>query len=247
MNHREFVRKEFVYKKAIQCLAIGPDDMVLHIGVDQNIFYELVRPLVRECHGVEREQRKAKRASRRFRGAPNILIQHGLLTNLPYPKAFFNKIVVHELSTLVSSELELRRVLDEVKRVASADAKIFIGGISMFREPLRGIKAKLGWSLGQWLGVQRQKWAITAPIVAGIHAFLREWTGTSEPGFMLSEEHFLTLCEEYGLKGYATRFELTHALSLSQTDVVLRHDAEQKTGMQSPSDVARYHPPGERT
>lgn len=247
MNRREFIRTEFVLKKAIQCLAIRPDDMVLYVGVDQDKFYELAHLMVKECHGVERDHRRAKRIAHRFRGYPNVLIQHGLLTNLPYPNGFFSKIVMHELSALISSELELRRVLDEIRRVAALNAEIFVGGIAMFREPLRGFKAKLGWTMDQWLGDRRKKWMFAAPVIAGMRSLLRDWTGSGEPGLMLSEERFLSLCEQYGLKGQAMRFELTHALSFSRTDFILRHDVDRKADVESPSDAERNHPPGARS
>lgn len=247
MNRRDSIRTEFVLKKAIQCLAIRPDDMVLYIGVDQNMFYDLAHLIVKECHGVERDHRLAKRIAHRFRGYSNVLIQHGLLTNLPYPNEFFNKLVIHELSALVSSELELRRVLDEIRRVAAPKAEIFVGGIAMFREPLREFKAKLGWTVDQWLGVRRRKWAFTSPVIAGMQSLLRDWTGSGEPGLMLSEERFLSLCEQYGLKGEAMRFELTHALSFSRTDFVLRPDVDRKADIQSSTDAERYHPPEERS
>lgn len=226
MSHVEHIRTDFVLKKAVQCLSIGPRDTVLYVGVDQRLFYDLMEHMAGECHGVDRDSRRARRTSRRFRRAGNILIQHGSMTNLPYPGAFFSKAVIHEFSALVSGELEARRFLDEIRRVVAPGGDVFIGGIAMFPEPFRNARGRFLSEIERWLDSSRKAAGIIAGMKRGIRRLIRSWRGSSDPEFMISEERFTSICREFGFKGALTRFELTHALSASRTDVALRREEE---------------------
>ena len=221
MKGTDAIRKEFVLKKVVQYVHTERHDMLLQIGSDDGVLFDLVHQKVKECHCIEPAGRRARVLARRYRGLSNILIQQGSLTNLPYPHGYFTRIFFHEMSLRISSELELRRTLDEIYRVAAKNAVIFIGGISTKKEPssrfLSQIRERIELQLTRWReSLPPQGWMATR-----IDSFLRSWR-TLSYGFLISEKKFRSLCREYRLEGPPLRIELTHALSLARTDFLLR-------------------------
>lgn len=222
MKRSDNIRTTFVLKKAIQYMKPTKDDMVLQIGLaDDGVLLDLVHDRVKEFHGVESNERQARRIGRRYRALPNVLIQHASLTNLPYPQHYFEKIFFPEFTAQVSSELELRRILDELFRVSSPDAVIFVGGVLMFKEPASGLQAALKEWVASWLKAWEARHAGWMNAHPRVRDLMKRSIPSANVGPMFSEEEFLSLCREYGLSGGTTRIELTHALSLGRTDFLL--------------------------
>jgi len=219
MKHFEHIRTEFVMKKAAQYLNLDKDDMFLQMGIGPADVLDFVAGKVKECHAIDPNKKIARAVLSRYGRFSNILVQQASMTSLPYPNGYFTRIVLPNLSASVSDELEVRRVVNELSRVASNNATIFVGGLSVRKDPRRGLVPALRKIVGAWIRKRGQPrlggWLSTSMV-----AVLKTWSEAPD-GLLMSEEEFLGICRQYRLVGSPVRIELTHALSLSRTDFLL--------------------------
>lgn len=202
-------------KKIITMLQLKDDDVVLHVGPRDGYLLELIHSLVKECHAVERSRIVVKKLTSRFHRIPNILVQEVRSMNLPYPRGYFTKVVFDELGVYAHSELEIRTLLDELRRVSSDQVLMFIGGVPMDQEESirrRMEEGPASWWERLWVGTQ---------------AIFRAPEET-EPPLVISEDQFRSICRQYGLHAEPMRIEITHAFSTQHNDFLVSF-AEQPT------------------
>ena len=129
---------EFRIDKVLRLIQFFPDDRVLDIGPGRGLLFERIHARVAECCGLDVTPAMVDRLKRKFSGYRNVSFTTGRSCKLPYPDAYFDKVLMTGAFCLQETTEECMQTLAEIRRVAKDDALIFISDIAVVDESRLG-------------------------------------------------------------------------------------------------------------
>lgn len=125
---------EFRINKVLRLVHFNPEDRVLDISSGKGLLFEKIHHRVKECHGHDVAPSVIERVRKKFAGVPNVSFTLGPSSSLPYPDAYFDKVLMTGAFCLQETKEECMQTLAEIRRVAKPTATIFISDIAVVDE-----------------------------------------------------------------------------------------------------------------
>lgn len=125
---------EFRINKTLRLVPFAQTDKVLDISPGKGLLFERIHSNVQECKGIDISPAMVERLKEKFSSYPAISFETGPSCKLPYPDAYFDKILMTGAFCLQETKEECMQTLAEIRRVAKPDALIFISDIAVIDE-----------------------------------------------------------------------------------------------------------------
>ena len=125
---------EFRINKVLRLVPFESGDRVLDISPGKGLLFEKIHQRVQECHGHDVAPAMVERVRKKFAGYPNVSFTCGPSSSLPYPDAYFDRVLMTGAFCLQETNDECMQTLAEIRRVAKPTATIFISDIAVVDE-----------------------------------------------------------------------------------------------------------------
>jgi ubiquinone/menaquinone biosynthesis C-methylase UbiE len=219
---------EFRINKVLRHVPFSTEDRVLDISSGKGLLFEKISARVKECHGHDVAPTMVERVRKKFAGYPNVSFTCGPSSALPYPDAYFDKVLMTGAFCLQETKEECMQTLAEIRRVAKDTALIFISDIAVVDEskiqperlsPLRRL-------------VRRFKQDGPARFIVSVLRFARQKIRQAfgiEPvlvpstrGIWFPHETFVAMCKEQRLDATGFPTEEITGTSTSRYDYIIK-------------------------
>jgi ubiquinone/menaquinone biosynthesis C-methylase UbiE len=125
---------DFRIGKVLRLVQFASGDKVLDISSGKGLLFERIHDKVAECKGHDVAPAMVERVKQKFRDYTNVSFTCGPSSQLPYPDAHFDKVLMTGAFCLQETKEECMQTLSEIRRVAKASAAIFISDIAIVDE-----------------------------------------------------------------------------------------------------------------
>ncbi|MER3525144.1 MAG: hypothetical protein C4326_14135 [Ignavibacteria bacterium] len=124
----------FRIDKVLRLVPFIADDRVLDISSGKGLLFEKISHRVKQCCGHDVAPAIVERVRKKFAHSPNVSFTCGPSSSLPYPDAYFDKVLMTGAFCLQETKDECMQTLAEIRRVAKDNATIFISDIAVVDE-----------------------------------------------------------------------------------------------------------------
>lgn len=219
---------EFRINKTLRLVPFAEEDRVLDISPGKGLLFERIHRKVKECKGIDIAPAMVERLREKFKHYPNVTFESGPSSKLPYPDAYFDKVIMTGAFCLQETKDECMQTLAEIRRVAKPDALIFISDIAVVDEstipleqisPIRRLKRRIAQD-GPWeflLSVKR--YAVRkVRVVLELEPVIVE----STRGIWFPDEEFVAMCRANGLAASGFQTQMVTGPSPSRNDYLIK-------------------------
>jgi len=219
---------EFRINKVLRLVSFSPEDRVLDISSGKGLLFEKIHHRVRECCGHDVAPAMVERVRKKFAGVSNVSFTCGPSSALPYPDAYFDRVLMTGAFCLQETKEECMQTLAEIRRVAKPTATVFISDIAVVDESK--LQPEQISALRRLLRRIKQDGPVR--FVGSLFRFIRQKVRhllnlepvliPSNRGIWFFDETFVAMCRENRLeaKGFPTE-EIT-GTSKSRYDYLLK-------------------------
>ncbi|MBI5473196.1 MAG: class I SAM-dependent methyltransferase [Ignavibacteriae bacterium] len=218
----------FRIDKVLRHVPFASGDRVLDIGPGKGLLFERIHARVTECCGIDVTPAMVERLKEKFDGYRNVSLTVGWSKNLPYPSAYFDKVLMTGAFCLQETKEECMQTLAEIRRVAKPDALIFISDIAIVDE------STLSPERLSPISRVTRRFRQDGPVdfIRSITGFVVRKTRVilevepviveSTRGSWFPHEEFIAMCRSAGLDARGFQTEMIIGLSPSRNDYLIR-------------------------
>ena len=219
---------EFRINKILRLVPFDRNDKVLDISPGKGLLFERIQNKVSECRGIDVTPAMVQRLKEKFKDRANIAFETGPSHKLPYPDAYFDKVLMTGAFCLQETKGECMQTLAEIRRVAKKDATVFISDIAIVDEstlpsehlsPVTRLRRRIQQDgIVEFLSSVRRYIFWKTRVLLELEPVVVE----STKGIWFPESEFRQMCRKNGLEPTGFPTEMIIGTSPSRYDYLLR-------------------------